>query len=135
MALVSKNVKRLVQIFDDKLYDGRYAIKTAGYTHMHLPAINSLDKKPGIRKQATTQKRQCPVVQTLLADATKHVLPDGQLVLYFFASIRDEVMQQVLKNIQHPSSSNRRMIYLMYLAPAHESMVMETEVLKRVSTH
>lgn len=197
LALIPKNVKRLVQIFVDELYDRRYGVKTAGYTHLHELVIDSPNKNLGIRYQPTTQKRlvamfsnlpsdvreftfidfgsgrgrvllfaseinfkqvigvefseelhtsavdniarakharKCPIVQPLLADATKYVLPGGPLVLYFFDPFRDEVMQQVLNNIKHSYLSDRRKIYLMYLAPVHESMVMETGVFKRVST-
>lgn len=93
---------------------------------LHASAVDNIARARHVRK--------CPIVQPVLADATKYLLPDGPLVLYFFDPFRDEVMQQVLDNIKCSYLSDRRKIYLMYLAPVHESMVLETGVFKLVPT-
>lgn len=93
---------------------------------LHASAVDNIARAKHVRK--------CPIVQPMLADATKFVLPDGPLVLYFFDPFRDQVMQQVIDNIKRSYLSDPRKIYLMYLAPVHESKVLETGVFKRVAT-
>jgi SAM-dependent methyltransferase len=91
---------------------------------LHRSALDNMARAKHVRK--------CKVVQPVHADATKYTLPDGPLVLYFFDPFRDEVMQQVLLNIKRSYQSNPRKMYLMYLAPVHEAMVMETGVFRPV---
>ena len=93
---------------------------------LHVSAVENIARATHVRK--------CPTIQPVHADATKYPLPAGPLVLYFFDPFRDEVMQQVLSNIKQAYLSSPRKIYLMYLAPVHEAMVMETGVFKRVAT-
>lgn len=78
--------------------------------------------------------RVCNDVQPIHQDATQFRLPAGPLVLYFFDPFRDQVMQQVLSNIRQSYLSEPRKIYLMYLAPVHEAMVLETGVFRLVPT-
>jgi SAM-dependent methyltransferase len=76
----------------------------------------------------------CRDILPLHQDATSFVLPDGPLVLYFFDPFRDRVMQQVLDNIRRCYLDLPRKIYVMYLAPVHEDMVLATGVFRKVPT-
>ena len=93
---------------------------------LHVSAVENITRATHVRK--------CRIVQPVHADATKYQLPEGPLVLYFFDPFRDEVMLQVLSNIKQSYLARQRKIYVMYLAPVHEAMVMETGVFKRVPT-
>lgn len=93
---------------------------------LHLSAVENLARANHVRL--------CPDVQSIHADATKFQVPEGPLVLYFFDPFRDDVMQKVLSNIRQAYLSRPRKIFLMYLAPVHEAMVLDTEVFHRVTT-
>jgi len=93
---------------------------------LHLCALENM--------ACARHKRKCKLVQPIHADATKFGLPEEPLVLYFFDPFRNEVMQQVLANIKLSYLAHPRKVYLMYLAPVHEDMVMETGVFRRVPT-
>lgn len=93
---------------------------------LHVSAVDNIER--------ATHARKCPIVQPVHADATKYQLPDGPLVLYFFDPFREQVMLQVLSNIKQSYLASPRKIYLLYLAPVHEAMVMEAGVFKRVPT-
>ncbi len=93
---------------------------------LHLSAVENIAR--------AKHARRCHDVQLVHADATKFQLPPGPLVLYFFDPFRDAVMQQVLSNVRDSYLSAPREIYLMYLAPVHEEMVLATAVFQRVPT-
>ena len=93
---------------------------------LHLAAVHNVATFP--------ETRRCADIVPINQDATLFPIPDGPLVLYFFDPFRDQVMQKVLDNIALSYRTRPRKIYLMYLAPVHETLVLATGVFTRVET-
>ena len=91
-----------------------------------------LSEKENLARLASGRRYKCKNVDSLHQDATEFELPDGPLVLYFFDPFRQTVMQRVLSNMKQSYLTRPRKIYMMYLGPFHEAMVMETGIFHRV---
>jgi SAM-dependent methyltransferase len=61
-------------------------------------------------------------IESIHADATQFVLPDGPLVLYFFNPFDGIVLEQVLANIRHAATRSKRRIFILYLYLENEDV-------------
>ena len=91
-----------------------------------------LSAKENLVRLASGRRCKCKNVVSVHQDATEFALPGGPLVLYFFDPFRETVMQRVLSNIKQSYVAWPRKIYMMYLGPFHEAMVMATGIFHRV---
>ncbi len=93
---------------------------------LHRSAMENIAAAAGL-------DRGCHDIRPTLQDATLFPIPDGPLVLYFFDPFRDQVMRQVVDNITRSYLAAPRKIYVMYLAPVHEEMVLASGIFSKVA--
>ena len=66
------------------------------------------------------------LIESIHADATQFLLPDGPLVLYFFNPFDGVVLEQVLANIRQAASRSDRRIFILYLYLENQDIITES---------
>jgi SAM-dependent methyltransferase len=104
-------------------------------------AVIGVEFSPALQAEAQrnielyqTDSRQCLRVEARLGDATSLSIPPGPLVVYFFDPFRNEVMRRVLANITDSYCKSPRKIFLLYYAPVHADMVLQTGIFHPLPT-
>jgi hypothetical protein len=61
------------------------------------------------------RKRRCLAVSSVCERAEEFLLPDGDLVLYFYNPFEPEIMERVLRNVTAAWEKTPRTIYLLFI--------------------
>jgi hypothetical protein len=77
--------------------------------------------------------QRCGDVRSMLADASKWPLPQGNCVLYFFNPFREDLMRAVLGSIVEQARGSDRQIYILYVHPSFPGVFEEFCELKQVT--
>ena len=69
--------------------------------------------------------RQCHDVQCILSDVREFDFPDVPLVIFMWHPFVGPVFEQVMTNLEESLQRNPREVYLVYLKPQYEHLVIE----------
>lgn len=96
-----------------------------------LPSLHEIARENLAKYHSASQK--CYALESICADATALPLPEEPLVIYLFNPFPESGVRRALATLEKSLDENLRPVYVIYHNPQHESVLMESGRLKRIS--
>lgn len=116
---------------------GRTLLMASDYPFRRAVGVELLPSLHEIARQNLTQyhneSQRCFTLESICADATTFPLPDEPLVIYLFNPFPESGVRRVLNMLDKSLDENPRPVYVIYHNPQHESVLIESGHLKRIS--
>ena len=99
-----------------------------------LPALNVAAKENIARYRSESQK--CFAIESVCADATEFVLPDGPIVIFLFNPLSESRLRKVIANLEESLRVHPRIVYALYHNPLLDHVLEERVAFEKIGgTH
>lgn len=116
---------------------GRTLLMASEYPFRRITGVELLPNLNEIARQNLAEYKsdseQCSSLESVCADATQFLFPDGPLLLYLFNPLPEWGLRKVLDNLKRSSQQAPRPIYVLYHNPVLEQVLGEAGFLKNLA--
>jgi Histone methylation protein DOT1 len=115
---------------------GRTLLMASDYPFRRIVGVELLQSLHQIAKENLhlykSDAQKCFALESVCADATTFVFPDGPLVVYLFNPFPESGMRQVLANLEQSLRAQPRPVFVLYHNPLLEHVLIQGGLLKRM---
>jgi SAM-dependent methyltransferase len=99
-----------------------------------LPSLNQIAQEN--LGQYKNDSQRCFAIESICADASTFLLPDGPLVLYLFNPLPETALRLVVGNLEQRLRADLQSVYVLYHNPLLEHVLRESAMLRKIfGTH